>query len=83
MLKHECIFPFLIGFYTLSGTLEIIGSAMSDSKDGGNLWLYLQPEDWREPNWERRVIADKFSPNNYILGNKMSPGKQRLFYPTE
>ena len=56
---------------------------MPEAKDGGNLFLYIQPEDWRQPNWERRVIAEKFTANNYVLGNKMTPGKQRLFYPSE
>ena len=69
---------------SFSGTLDIMASAiLNDAPDSGNLWRYVTPEDFRTPNWERVPIATGFAPNNYALGNKQSPGKQRVFWPSE
>ncbi len=69
------------------GRLEILASAfMGSEADGGNLWLYIQPDDFRSNFWPRKSLASGFSPNGYLpgnLGNKMSPGKHRVFFPNE
>ena len=69
----------------MDGTLEILASAFEGSSaDSGNLYAYLMPEDWMTPNWERRTIASGFTANGWSpVANKMTPGKQRLFYPSK
>jgi len=68
------------------GTLEIIASAY-DTRSGnetGNLWAYELVGDWTEPaGWNRRSLKSGFVANPYLFGNSMTPGKQRLFYPSE
>ena len=66
----------------MTGKFEILASAYDSSADVGNLFVYVMPDDWRTPNWPRKVVATGFKANNYLLGNSMTPGKHRLFYPS-
>jgi hypothetical protein len=49
----------------------------------GNLFVYVMPDDWTTPNWPRHTVATDFKANNYLLGNSMTPGKHRIFYPSK
>ena len=46
--------------------------------------MYLQPEsgDFTSPTWEKKIISTGFQANACALGNKMTPGKMRTFYPS-
>ncbi|MEM7212992.1 MAG: hypothetical protein AAF479_14060 [Pseudomonadota bacterium] len=97
--KHEKLFQFAnhkFGTFSVKkgmhdrefspGQLEILASAFDYSTaDGGHLWLYQQPEsgDFRDEAWTRTAVASGFTANNFNLGNKMTPGKHRTFYPSE
>jgi len=67
------------------GTMEIIASAYDTRKgnETGNLWAYERVGDWTTPEgWSRRSLISGFVANPYLFGNSMTPGKQRLFYPS-
>jgi len=62
----------------------VVASAfLGDTRDSGNLWVYLQPDDFRQSIWGRIAIASDFSANGITYGNRMTPGKFREFYPTK
>ncbi|TRY79643.1 hypothetical protein TCAL_12605 [Tigriopus californicus] len=80
--------PFEAHFYDLNndGKLEILASAIDESVEdaaGGRLLAYMQPDDFRTPNWELKVISAPFVATLPIVGNRMTPGKQRMFYPSQ
>ena len=49
----------------------------------GNLFVYEQ--DWAntEQPWKKGVLATDFIANSYLFGSSMTPGKSRLFWPSE
>ena len=51
----------------------------------GNLFVYEQ--DMENPDnptgFKRRAIAAGFVANSYLFGSSMTPGKSRLFWPSE
>ena len=67
------------------GVLEILASCYDTRKgnETGNLFVYEQ--DWEHPEqpWRRRAIAAGFIANSYLFGSSMTPGKSRLFWPSE
>jgi len=70
----------------LDGTMEIMASAFDHRKgnETGNLWAYTLQGDWRNAeDWKRISLASGFQANSYLFGSSMTPGKQRLFYPSE
>ncbi len=70
-------------FYAFfKGKMEILASAYSSVDKFGNFYVYIMPDDWTQPNWRREIIATNFKANNYLLGNSMTPGKHRIFYPS-
>eukprot|EP00095_Tigriopus_kingsejongensis_P007119 maker-scaffold303_size215788-snap-gene-1.16 protein:Tk07119 transcript:maker-scaffold303_size215788-snap-gene-1.16-mRNA-1 annotation:"hypothetical protein DAPPUDRAFT_229131" len=80
--------PFEAHFFDLNndGKLEIVVSAIDESVEdgaGGRLLAYMQPDDFRTPNWEIVVISAPFTATLPAVGNRMTPGKQRLFYPSQ
>jgi len=67
------------------GKMEIIASAYDTRKgnETGNLWAYTMEGDWTAASgWQRRSLVSGFRANSYLFGNSMTPGKQRLFYPS-
>jgi len=68
------------------GRMEILASAFDTRKgnETGNLWAYTLEGDWKvASNWKRISLSSGFTANSYLFGNSMTPGKQRLFYPSE
>lgn len=68
------------------GKMEIIASAYDTRKgnETGNLWAYDMTGDWTSSSgWNRISLVSGFVANSYLFGNSMTPGKQRLFYPSE
>lgn len=67
------------------GVLEILASCFDTRKgnETGNLWVYEQ--NWEDPDmpWKRTALATGFITNPYLFGGSMSPGKTRLFWPSE
>ena len=49
----------------------------------GNFFVYEQ--NWSNPDqpWKRSAIASGFIANSYLFGSSMTPGKSRLFWPSE
>jgi len=78
--------PFEAHFADLNndGQLEILASCYDTRKgnETGNMWVYEQPEEWGQP-WKRTALASGFIANSYLFGNSMTPGKSRLFWPSE
>merc|ERR1739838_467761 len=67
------------------GVLEILASGFDTRKgnETGNLWVYEQ--NWEDPDnlWKRSALASGFITNPYLFGGSMSPGKTRLFWPSQ
>merc|ERR1711971_1414776 len=69
------------------GVLEIMASCYDTRKgnETGNLFVYEQ--DMENPDnptgFKRRAIAAGFVANSYLFGSSMTPGKSRLFWPSE
>jgi len=67
------------------GKMEILASCYDTRKgnETGNFFLYEQ--NWSDPTmpWKRSAIASGFIANSYLFGNSMTPGKSRLFWPSE
>ena len=63
------------------GVLEILASCYDTRKgnETGNLWVYQQQGE----TWTRSALATGFTANSYLFGNSMTPGKSRLFWPSE
>jgi len=78
--------PFEAHFADLNndGRMEILASCYDTRKENktGNFWVYEQPEVAGEP-WKRTALASGFVANSYLFGNSMTPGKSRLFWPSE
>merc|ERR1719400_2038675 len=66
------------------GVLEILASCYDTRKgnETGNLWVYQQ-EGGPAGTWTRSALATGFTANSYLFGNSMTPGKSRLFWPSE
>merc|ERR1712110_1035501 len=75
--------PFEAHFADLNndGVLEILASCYDTRKgnEAGNLWVYQQEGE----TWTRSALATGFTANSYLFGNSMTPGKSRLFWPSE
>jgi len=65
------------------GVMEILASCYDTVNETGNFFVYQQ--DWAntEKPWKKSVIKDGFIANSYLFGNSMTPGKSRLFWPSE
>ena len=65
--------------------MEILASCYDTRKgnETGNFFVYEQ--NWSNPSqpWKRSAIASGFIANSYLFGNSMTPGKSRLFWPSE
>merc|ERR1712025_485803 len=48
----------------------------------GNLWVYQQ-QGGPEGTWTRSALATGFVANSYLFGNSMTPGKSRVFWPSQ
>lgn len=62
--------------------MEVLASAYDSDAKFGNFYVYILPDDWTQPNWQRETLATNFKANNYLMGNSMTPGKHRIFYPS-
>jgi len=73
--------PFEARFADLNndGVMEILASGYDTEAEVGNLWVYQQ----QEGEWVRSAIASGFIANSYLFGGSMTPGKSRLFWPSE
>ena len=61
-------------------------SFVDAQENGGNLWVYLEPEDWTSRPWDKIDIASGFIANDYQennSGNRQTPGYHTTFYPSE
>jgi len=77
--------PFEAHFADLNndGRLEILASCYDKKNKTGSLWLYQQPDNALMEPWTRTPLASGFVANSYLFGNSMTPGKSRVFWPSQ
>lgn len=61
------------------GRLEILASCYDTVNETGSFWAY----ESQGGEWKRTALASGFIANSYLFGNSMTPGKSRLFWPSE
>ncbi|XP_069938772.1 uncharacterized protein [Cherax quadricarinatus] len=76
------VFDVLVDDFNRDGTLEFIASEYKTDLGVGQVTLYQFPEDFRTDEFPQIVIADGFQPHNMLVGQSMSPGSPKVYYPT-
>ncbi|XP_045603920.1 uncharacterized protein [Procambarus clarkii] len=76
------VFDVLVDDFNRDGTLEFIATEYRTDLGVGQVTLYQFPEDFRTDEFPRLKLADGFRPNQILVGQTMSPGTPKVYYPT-
>lgn len=83
--SHECSFAPTTSSQTsdTNNSTATTATASTSSKeiipDGGSLFAYKIPQDWKTDNWERQILATGFRVRGQ-LGNMINPGAPGFCY---
>ncbi|CAG0882230.1 unnamed protein product [Darwinula stevensoni] len=75
------IFDVYVDDFNRDGRYEVLATVYDG--DEGHVYIYDIPADFLNDPWERRSIADEFFANFILLGQSMTPGSPKPFYPSE
>ncbi|XP_066980095.1 uncharacterized protein [Macrobrachium rosenbergii] len=76
------VFDVLVGDFNEDGVQEFIATEYKKDTGLGQVTVYQFPEDFRTGDFPNFTIADGFKPHQSLVGQTMSPGTPKAFYPT-
>jgi hypothetical protein len=74
--SHECTYDDDFGEVD-----AVPNKGLDANPDGGQLFSYKIPKDWRRDKWERSTVAGGFKCKSNLNINPGAPGFPYLFYP--